>query len=298
MLWHWRDVVLRTTFSSARMGLGLKSRYVRVDDVTWHVCESRRWIAARPTLILIHGFSANMEMWLDFLFRMSGQCNVVLVDMPGHGRTEHHDERLNFSLREQAARLEQLFDTCGYDRFILGGSSMGGGIAALYANAYPARLQKLILFNAAGFRKHRVDLDAGLENGKNPLIARSREEFYQVLDFITEKPMMIPWPLKPAWADEAVERQVINETIFSHIFEDVQYFSDNAETILSDIHVPTLIVWGHKDRVLSHRDAHEFDRYIPDSTLLIYDDLGHVPMMEAPGRVARDVKAFMQESEA
>ena len=64
---------------------------------------------------------------------------------------------------------------------------------------------------------------------------------------------------------------------------------------LDDISCPTLIVWGSEDILVPLRDAKEFDRLVPDSRLVVYDDTGHMPMLERPERFNEDLRAFLAE---
>jgi pimeloyl-ACP methyl ester carboxylesterase len=64
---------------------------------------------------------------------------------------------------------------------------------------------------------------------------------------------------------------------------------------LSDIGCPTWICWGPKDMLVPVKDAHVFDELIPDSRLTIYEDTGHVPMLERPERFNRDLADFLAE---
>ena len=65
---------------------------------------------------------------------------------------------------------------------------------------------------------------------------------------------------------------------------------------LPDIRQPTLIVWGEKDSVIPVRDAHEFERLIPDSRKVVMKDTGHIPMAERPGAFNNVMMQFLDET--
>jgi len=81
-------------------------------------------------------------------------------------------------------------------------------------------------------------------------------------------------------------------------------FSDALEAMchyplrdrLEKIGCPTLVVWGDKDILVPVKDADIFEELIPDSRKIIYQDTGHVSMMERPARFNSDVKAFLDEA--
>lgn len=295
IVWSYRLPLMHLSFESIRWLLGLRNRYLNIKSVSWHIAESRHWQKDRPTMILIHGFGCNMEMWIDFVLRMPRKCNLLLVDMPGHGRTQHYQapEQADYSLEAQADRLHELLQHLGLSKVILCGSSMGGGISLRYAERYPDHVSKLVLFNSAGFRRHRAPLDDALDRGENPLILQNRQQIYASLRFITQKSILLPWPFKAAWGDEMAKRAGLNTKIFGDILSDVHALSKNAEAIFQKIPHPTLVIWGHYDRVLSVKDAHEFHRLLPNATLKVFGDLGHLPMMEAPRRTGKAVMGFV-----
>ena len=62
---------------------------------------------------------------------------------------------------------------------------------------------------------------------------------------------------------------------------------------LSEINIPVLIIWGDKDRWLSPKHAEYFNNDIPNSSVLMYENVGHIPMEEIPERSAIDVRNFL-----
>ena len=60
------------------------------------------------------------------------------------------------------------------------------------------------------------------------------------------------------------------------------------------LHVPTLILWGARDRWIPPADAERFHKDISGSQLIMYPELGHIPMEEDPERTAADVARFLQ----
>jgi pimeloyl-ACP methyl ester carboxylesterase len=65
---------------------------------------------------------------------------------------------------------------------------------------------------------------------------------------------------------------------------------------LGDIACPTLIIWGDRDHIVPPSSAEEFGRLIPDSRVVVFEDTGHVPMLEHPDRFNRLVIDFLDEA--
>jgi pimeloyl-ACP methyl ester carboxylesterase len=63
---------------------------------------------------------------------------------------------------------------------------------------------------------------------------------------------------------------------------------------LSVLDQPTLIMWGAQDAVIPVSVAAQFEEILPNSTTVIYQDLGHIPMEEDPARTAADVLLFLK----
>jgi pimeloyl-ACP methyl ester carboxylesterase len=62
---------------------------------------------------------------------------------------------------------------------------------------------------------------------------------------------------------------------------------------LGEIRVPTLILWGEEDHVTPLYNAETFDAMIPDSRVVVFEGVGHLPMEEAPERTAAEIDAFL-----
>ncbi len=64
--------------------------------------------------------------------------------------------------------------------------------------------------------------------------------------------------------------------------------SPMLETQFNTINTPTLIIWGDEDQVLNPAGAAALQSLLPDSKVQMMADVGHLPMLEAPRRTARD----------
>ena len=65
------------------------------------------------------------------------------------------------------------------------------------------------------------------------------------------------------------------------------------EDRLADISCPTLIIWGRNDEIVPVEDAYEYERLIPGARKVIFEDTGHVPMLERPDRFNELVEEFV-----
>lgn len=247
----------------------------------------------RETLVLVHGFGANNTNWLRLSQYLWDDFNIVAPDLPGHGDSVQ-DPTLSYRIPEQAERLNAIMDKLDIEKAHLAGNSMGGAIAAMFTAEYPDRVLSLSLIDTAGIHKHPSRLDRLVEKGENPLVVKTPEDYDELLDFVMEERPFIPWPISSVMARKAVANRGINKKIFDDIREDAD--ADFAGT-LAGIDVPTLVLWGTEDRVISVRNASLVAEALPNSRLEILEGIGHVPMIEAPERTAELIRAIAEEAE-
>jgi pimeloyl-ACP methyl ester carboxylesterase len=169
--------------------------------------------------------------------------------------------------------------------FHLGGNSMGGNIAGVYASKYPDQVKSLILIAPGGVASAETsELDRYLKEGNNPLIAKSSEEYDRLLDFVFLERPFIPGAVKKHLAQKAIERKDLNIAIFKQFNKTPDTLP--LEVITKGLAVPTLIVWGADDRVLHVSGAKLLNAVIPGSRLAVMDHVGHLPMVEKPKETA------------
>jgi len=98
-----------------------------------------------PPLVLLHGMPSDGSTWAGIAPELTAGYRVVAPDQRGHGASAR---TAAYSLEEMREDLRQFADALGLDRFVLGGHSMGGTVATLFAERYPARLAGLILVDS------------------------------------------------------------------------------------------------------------------------------------------------------
>lgn len=248
-------------------------------------------IEDKPTLLLIHGFAASKENWLRFAANLTGQYHVIALDLLGHGESTK-DLDLHYDIDDQVRYLQGFLAAKGIDRMHLVGNSMGGAIVSLYAATYPDRVETVSLVNPAGIHTHRAKMHDYLDKGQNPLVVKSAGDINTLMAFTMVDAPFIPWPITRVLAERSIDNQQINERIFDAISSEHKF---NFEESLTRIKAPTLIMWGDSDKVIHYKNAEFFDQLIPNSSLLIYKNIGHMPMIEIPRRSAKDIDQFINK---
>lgn len=238
-------------------------------------------------LMLLHGFAADKDNFTRVAAYLTSRYRVIVPDQVGFGESSHLPNG-DYRSEAQADRLHQLALALGIRRIHLGGSSMGGQISMAYAAKYPSDVSSLWLLAPAGVWSAPKSELARLtqEQGRNPLIARNEDEFAQMVDFVMNDPPYVPRVILNVMAKERIR----NVALANHIFG--QSVTDSIEERIRDTPVPTLIVWGDRDRALSVDSADVLHKLIPRSQVIVMPGIGHLPMMERPKQSAEDYLKF------
>ena len=271
---------------ATRLGAGLRGHTAEAGGFQIGYDEGGREHAA--SVLLIHGFSADRDVWTRFA-RGLRDHHVIIPDLPGHGRTPFV-AGAGYRAPAQADRMLALLDRLEIERVNVIGNSMGGFIAAALARRAPERVASLGLVDAAGLRVSAPSaLSRMLEDGRNPFLLDDPGQFDAFYAMTMAKGPYVPGIVRRAIAHEYVERR----DQLSEIFTDFNTASDMLDDHLAEIRAPTWVAWGRHDQLIDVSAARRYAEGIPGASLTIYEDLGHMPMFEAPRRSARDYRAFL-----
>lgn len=244
---------------------------------------------AKEAVVLVHGFSADKVVWVRFAKHFTKRYRVLVLDLPGHGDTAYNPA-LNHSAASQAIRVLRAMDALGIARAHVVGNSMGGFIAARMAHDHPHRVASATLVDAAGVHSPQPStMEKMLATGRNPFEVHNQADFRTFYGMTMARP---PW--FPGMALYAVgQRYIAQRAQLTHIFKD--FFGVGVlDEQLGQIRAPVLVMWGRHDQLIHVSAADVWARGIPGAKKVVYDDLGHMPMLESPARAARDVLNFIE----
>ncbi len=287
-----RGEIYEAAIGYERRSAGLELRSVKVDDFTIAYLANER-ITNAPTVVMIHGFGANKDNWLRMAAYLTDSYNVYAIDLPGHGDSSKPLD-IGYSIADQVGYLNRILKELALDDIHITGNSMGGAIAALYAATYPDDVLSATLFDPAGVSEYDSELVARVQQEENPLIVEKAGDFEKLIDFALEKKPFVPWPIYSVMEQKAIANQAINKRIFADI-RDSGYQPDFRD-VLGQITAPVLVVWGREDRVINYRNAEVFEREIHRSTVVLIDNVGHVPMVEVPEQSANLMRELIEAS--
>ncbi len=241
-------------------------------------------------LVLVHGFGGDKDNFTRIARFLTGRFRVVIPDLPGFGEATR-DPAARYHIDAQVERLHAFVTGLGLGRVHLGGSSMGGFIAAEYAATYPEEVRSLWLLDAAGASVARdTDLIRRyLSSGELPLLVRSPDEYPALVRAVMYRAPLLPRSLRLALG----RRAAADYALHSRIFREIGLESPPLDERYASIAAPTLIVWGREDRILNPAAAGIMQDRLRRSRAIMMEATGHLPMIERPAATARDFLDFI-----
>ncbi len=274
-------------------------RWVRVEDRWMNLVD----IGEGPVVLMVHGLSGSWQNWLENIPFFARDHRVIAVDLPGFGESEMPNK--DISISNYADTIDALLDVLEIEEAVrLVGNSMGGFIGAELAIRYPRRIERLVLVAAAGLSvehirtsrqkglRHRAEniafFNIGWLASRSPTVVRRPRLRAAVMLLVVAHPDRLP----PELTFEQVKGS--GKDGFPGALEALCNYPIRER--LPEIECPTFIVWGDKDRLVPLKDASVFEELIEDSRKVIYEDTGHLTMLERPARFNDDVVAFLREA--
>ncbi|MDJ0701071.1 MAG: alpha/beta hydrolase [Woeseiaceae bacterium] len=294
-------VILRVAFPNQlavvtirliRVACGMKARTIDVDGTSWPYLEGGN--PSGEPMLLIHGFGADKDNWSLLARVLRRDFRLIAPDLPGFGDNDKTPGK-DYRPRDQARYLAAFVDAMGLDRFHLAGNSMGGYIALEFALAFPGRLKSMALLNNAGVSMpNKSDVFLAADRGDNVLVVNSVEEFAALLEKIAYKSLPFPRYVLNYLGDKAVTQRDFIDPIFWLMHDDI--VNRPLDDRLHEIEVPTLIVWGSHDQILDVSSVDSMKDRLPNNEVVVFDDVGHVPMIECPKETAAAYRDFISRS--
>ncbi len=106
-----------------------------------------------PPLVLLHGLTGSGERWRDtgYVDGLKDRFQLVLIDAPGHGRSDKPHDPAAYGRLRQAANVVAVLDDLGIDAAHVWGHSMGGDVALTLGRRYPERINALVITGYSPF---------------------------------------------------------------------------------------------------------------------------------------------------
>ena len=250
-------------------------------------------------IVLLHGTSASLHTWEGWVRELQKARRVITFDLPGFGLTgpaEGGRYSGDYSEAAYVGITRALLDHLKLSRVVLGGNSLGGEIAWQLAAAQPSRVAALILVDAGGYASAPQSIPLAFKLARLPLLG-------QLSHFVLPR-SLVESSVRNVYGDPAqVSAEVVdryfelalregNRAALQQRFEQMRPGRDVDR--IKTLRLPTLILWGGRDRLIPPENGLAFARDIPGSRLLTFPTLGHVPQEEDPAATLVPVQEFLQ----
>lgn len=250
---------------------------------------------SRP-IVYVHGLSGQWQNWIENIARFAKDRRVVALDLPGFGRSPMPSETITIDYYGRV--VAEFCDRLGLAPAVLVGNSMGGYIATEVAIASPATVERLMLVSSAGISQREVPRGQVLRVGRLMTFAtrsstaqRRRYAARPTLrHWMLSMVVRHPTRLKPDVTLEGLLKGSGKPGFYDALKACLDY--DFLER-LPEIGAPTLVVWGRNDAIIPVRDADVFVKRISGSRKLIFEDTGHVAMIERPVAFNDELERFL-----
>jgi len=261
-------------------------------------------LGSGPVLLLIHGMGGTFENWQAVIEPLARHHTVVAPDLPGHGTSAPGGG--DYSLGALAAGLRDLLIALGHERRALVGHSLGGGIAMQFAYHFPEITERLVLVSSGGLGPEVSPvLRAAALPGADLFIAATAGPGRTVGSAIARGLAAVGLRPNTDVAEvlrgysslaEPDRRAAFLATLRSVIGTGGQRVHAGDRLYLAE-GTPVLIIWGARDPIIPLRHGENAHKAIPGSHLEVFEGVGHLPQLEAPGRFVAVLERFIAENE-
>jgi pimeloyl-ACP methyl ester carboxylesterase len=255
-------------------------------------------------LLLIHGMAGTCANWESVIEPLALNHTVIAPDFPGHGGSAPGGG--DFSLGALASGLRDLLLTLGHERATLVGHSLGGGVAMQFTYQFPEMVERLALVSSGGLGPDVSPiLRAAALPGADLFIAatagvgqRLGSAIGRGFRAIGMRPNADLAEVTRGYAtlSDPSRRKAFLSTLRSVVGTEGQRVAALDKLYLAEA-LPLLIVWGENDPIIPVEHGREAHERLPNSRLEVFEDTGHVPMLERPGRFIAVLDRFLEETE-
>jgi len=272
------------------------SQFIKINGLTVHV---KTMGQGQPVFVLLHGFGASLFSWHAVMEPLGQYGTVIAYDRPAFGLTERPMTWMGenpYSPQASVDLLLGLLDHFNVQKAILVGNSAGGPVSMQFTLQHPERVQALILVDPAVYESgggpswlHPFYKTPQI-NHLGPLIVRSIQS--SGIDLI-----------KMAWYDPS---KITPETMAGYTKplqadnwdRALWYFTaanqpSSLPGRLSEFTLPVLVITGDSDKIVQTEDSVRLAGELPNATLVIIPQAGHVPHEEQPAAFMQAVDRFL-----
>lgn len=273
----------------------MEDKYIKVGNIN-----TRYWQAGNngPVIVLVHGFAASVEYWQYNILSLAKCARVYALDLVGFGRTDK--PTWHYTGPVFAEFVRDFMDSLQIDLATVVGHSLGGAVVLHFAFNYANRLKKLVLVSSAGFGRNipwefrlltlPIIGDLLAKPNRRIIAAAIRSHAYD------------PKKITDEFIDQLFELAKlpgVQHTLLSVLRSHANFFGVLPKVFhpileqAKSVKVPTLIIWGKQDSLLSVKHAYVAKESLSHARLEVLDQCGHVVQIEQAETFAQLVESFI-----
>jgi epoxide hydrolase 4 len=268
---------------------------------------SRR--GAGPLVILLHGFPEFWYSWRNQIPALaSAGYRAVAPDMRGYNLSDKPKGVRPYQLQHLTGDVAALIHHLGEERAIIGGHDWGGAVAWSFAAAYPALLDRLLIFNVPHPERMKRGLRTLRQLIKSSYMGAFQAPFFpelafRALDFRAFRETLRRDPVQPgAFTDSDIDRYVEALRRPYALTAGINYYRASARnpaslfaTVARPVDRPVQVIWGEQDRYLGRELAVPNPRWVPNARVTFIPDASHWVQNDCPERVNELILRFLSE---
>jgi class 3 adenylate cyclase len=249
-------------------------------------------------LVLVAGFATHLELqweapiYRHFLERLASFSRVIAFDKRGTGLSDPVPEAP--TLEQRIDDVRAVMDAAGSERAALFGISEGGPMCVLFGAAHPERASALVLYGAMARTTEAPDYpwansaEALRESAAEFIAPYWGQEASAIVELfapsLAGNPEVLDWNAR-------FERMAASPAMIQQIFE--MFLDIDVRDVLPTIHVPTLVLHRHSDRVVNRRAGQFLASQIPDARFVELPGIDHLPWAGDAESILGEIEEFL-----
>lgn len=245
-----------------------------------------------PTVVLLHGFTGSSATWEPFVENLAQEFQVLIVDLPGHGKTEMATGR---SMETCCSDLFALFSMLELTDIRLIGYSMGGRTALSFAMLYPELVKSLVLESTSPGLATESERQARITRDEQLAEKIEQEGVVKFVDFWEDIPLFQTQKNLPV----EVRQKIRNERLAQNktgLAQSLRLMGTGAQMSwwdrLHDLSIPVLLLAGAKDDKFVKLNR-RMEQLMENAHLVIAEQAGHAIHVEQADFFGKIVVEFL-----
>ncbi|MBV8453501.1 MAG: alpha/beta hydrolase [Deltaproteobacteria bacterium] len=269
--------VLRASGEFILSRAGIHSEYAQVGSYRIHYYAG----GDGPPVVFVHGLTADALNWIKAMINLKAAgYRVYAIDLLGHGESDKPD--IDYSIEQQTEMLRQFLATQHLQPADFVSVSLGGWITLNLAIEHPELVNRMVVADPAGLW-FKSSLKAATFLPQNP------SELRAFWDALSPRPYPLAGPLQYDYLRRVHEHNWIVQRIFASIMAR----KDLLDGRLDEIRAPVMLIWGKQEKLIPLAVGEQMHKEIPDSSLLVCPDSGHLAVFECWDRYEPDVIRYL-----